>query len=258
LRQRAARALGTVNNQAARQELIEFLPQAPARLAVEIAAALANSPEGSEALLTNIETGKASALLLQEPNVADRLKQQQAKSLHDRIAKLTANLPTRDQQVRVLIENRLTGYFNAKKDISKGKQVFVKSCANCHKIDGEGPKIGPELDGIGIRGPERLLEDVLDPSRNVDQLFRTTMLVADGRPLSGLLKSENDNALVLIDSQGKDISINVDEIEPETRRISHLSPMPANVQDLVPEEDFYHLMEFLLSHKPKPTGSEGK
>ena len=35
-------------------------------------------------------------------------------------------------------------------------------------------EIAPHLDGIGNRGLERLLEDVLDPNRNVDQLFRAT------------------------------------------------------------------------------------
>ena len=251
LRQRAARALGNVNNEQARQELIDYLPKAPERLAVEIANSLAASKPGAEALLSAISTGKASAALLQEPAVVDRLKQQKLDNLDEQVTQLTANLPTRDQRVRVLIEDRLVGLNNGKLDLAKGKQVFVKNCAACHKIGGEGVKIGPELDGIGIRGPERIMEDVLDPSRNVDQLFRTTMFSANGKPYSGLLKSENDQVIVIIDSLGKDVTVNVADVDEGSRRISPLSPMPANVQDLVPEEDFYHLMAFLLSHQPK-------
>ena len=84
------------------------------------------------------------------------------------------------------------------------------------------------------------------------------MLVADGRPLSGLLKSENDKTLVIIDAQGKDVTVSVDEIDEGTRRISPLSPMPSNVQDLVSEQDFYHLMAFLLSHQPKQSADAGE
>ena len=121
---------------------------------MEIAGALANTQEGSEALLATIELGKASPLLLQELAVVDRLKQKKLGDLNERVARLTTNLPSRDQRLRVLIEDRLTGLSNATTDLARGKQVFTKNCATCHKIDGEGQKIGPELDGIGIRGPE--------------------------------------------------------------------------------------------------------
>ena len=41
---------------------------------------------------------------------------------------------------------------------------------------GKGNRIAPQLDGIGSRGLERLLEDTLDPRRIVDQAFRTSVL----------------------------------------------------------------------------------
>ena len=58
---------------------------------------------------------------------------------------------------------------------------------NCHQIANKGARIGPQLDGIGIRGIDRFLEDTLDPNRNVDQAFRTTILTLNnGQSLSGL------------------------------------------------------------------------
>ena len=71
-------------------------------------------------------------------------------------------------------------------------------------MSGKGAKIGPQLDGIGIRGLERLLEDTLDPSRNVDQAFRTTILnLKSGQVVSGLLLKEEGEVLVLADAAGK-------------------------------------------------------
>ncbi len=126
--------------------------------------------------------------------------------------------------------------------------MFEKHCAACHRIGDKGAKVGPNLDGVGIRGPERLLEDILDPSRNVDQAFRTTQVVtADGRSLIGLALREEGNILVLADAQGKEVRVPLDEIEE--RVVSPLSVMPANVAELVNETDFVHLIGYLLSQR---------
>jgi putative heme-binding domain-containing protein len=252
LRQRAARSMGMVNNDETREKLIAFLPTAPERLAVEMAGSLAQSKAGGEALLATITAGKASPRLLQEPVVVERLKKQSIGKLDEQIAKLTAGQPSRDEQLRRLIEDRLIGLRKTKLDVARGKEVFTKNCATCHKIGGEGNKIGPELDGIGIRGAERVMEDVLDPSRNVDQAFRTTSFyTTNERPITGLLLREEGKVLVLADSQGKEIRVEIDEINASTRKLSPLSPMPANVRDILPEEDFYQLIGFLLEQQPK-------
>jgi putative heme-binding domain-containing protein len=163
---------------------------------------------------------------------------------------LTAKLPAADERINQLIAARRDGLTKAKTDAAAGREVFKKQCALCHRVGGEGTKIGPELDGIGLRGSDRLLEDVLDPSRNVDQAFRSTLIqTSDGRSLSGLVLREEGAVLVLADAQGKEQRVPLAEIDD--RAVSPLSPMPANVADLVSEGDFYHLLEFLLSQRQK-------
>ena len=66
-----------------------------------------------------------------------------------------------------------------------GKRVYDQNCAICHQIDGQGGLVGPQLDGIGGRGLDRLLEDILDPNRNVDHAFRTTDVLIV-LPVSGI------------------------------------------------------------------------
>ena len=64
--------------------------------------------------------------------------------------------------------------------------------------------MGPQLDGIGSRGLDRLLEDIIDPNRNVDQNFRVTNLaLQNGQVVSGLLLREEGDVLVLADAQGQ-------------------------------------------------------
>jgi len=254
IRQKAADALGGVGSPEAVDVLAGVLPSAAERLAVEIATSLASRREGAERLLGAISLGKASARLLREKAVVDRLHGAHLKGLDETIEKLTASLPPEDQRLTMLVTQRREGFLAAKRDLEAGHEVFLKHCAACHKIGDEGKKIGPELDGVGQRGLERLLEDVLDPSRNVDQAFRSTLISTDdGRIVSGLALREEGRVLVLADNQGKEIRVALDAIDE--RSVSGLSPMPGNVVDLISEPDFYRLIGYLLSQRTARPGA---
>ncbi len=139
-------------------------------------------------------------------------------------------------------------YLKAKPDIDKGAKVFEKSCAICHRIADKGQKIGPQLDGIGIRGLDRLLEDVLDPNRNVDQAFRSTKIqTKGGKLIGGLVLREEGEVIVLADDQGKEVRIEKKDVDE--RSLTQLSPMPANFATQISEDDLNHLMAYLLTQR---------
>jgi len=117
-------------------------------------------------------------------------------------------------------------------------------------IANKGSKIGPQLDGIGIRGLDRLLEDILDPSRNVDQAFRTTSITLnDGKIVSGLFLREDGEVLVLADDKGKEVRVAKETVDRKTTL--QLSPMPANFGDQIIEADMVHLLAYLLEQRVK-------
>jgi putative heme-binding domain-containing protein len=249
----AAQALARVNQPPARAELLRSLPAAPARLQTSIALGLASSAEGAEQLLQAVAAGKASARLLQERPVQARLAATKLPGLNERIAQLTQGLPPADQRFQELIRQRRAGFTSAKPDVALGFKVFEKHCAACHQVGNKGTKIGPQLDGVGIRGVDRLLEDILDPNRNVDQAFRATSLaLKNGQLVSGLLLKEEGEVLVLADAQGKELR--VPKANVEERAVSPLSPMPANLVEQIPEADFYHLLAYLLAQRQAPKG----
>ncbi|VTS08136.1 PVC-type heme-binding CxxCH protein [Tuwongella immobilis] len=250
IRERAAQALASINDATASNALAAAIGTAPARLATTIALSLADSPTGGTALLTTIQAGKASGRLLQDRAVAQKLKERKLPNLEVRIAELTRGLPSADERMLERMNQRRQGFQTASKDLQLGKSLFAKNCAICHQLGGEGAKIGPQLDGIGARGLERLLEDVLDPSRNVDQALRTTSFeLSDGRLVSGLVLREIGEVVVIADAQGKEVTLPKDRIE--SRTTSLLSPMPANVSEQLTEPEFYHLLAYLLEQKPK-------
>src|SRR5439155_742121 len=162
------------------------------------------------------EQGKVPASLLQDRVVLDGLNRSQIDGAAARLAKLSAGLPSPDDRLRQLVEHRRGEYQRVNADAMKGKAVFKKICAACHKIGGEGNKIGPELDGIGLRGFDRILEDMLDPSRTVDQAFRATqVLTKDGRTPVGLKLRTEGAVLILANNEGKEVRIPTADIDQQ-------------------------------------------
>jgi putative heme-binding domain-containing protein len=250
VREQAAGLLGQMNQPAAHAELVKTLPAATAQLQTAIALELARSRPGAEKLLEAVAAGKASARVLQDRLVGLRLAETKLRGLKQRLARLTAGLPAADEKLKALIGRRRKGYLKAKADIGRGARVFETSCANCHTLAGKGSKIGPQLDGIGIRGLDRILEDVLDPNLNVDQAFRlTTLTLNNGKIESGLLLREEGQVYVLADAKGKEVRVPRNEVEE--KKVAQISPMPADFEKQIAEKDFYDLLAYLLAQKVK-------
>ncbi len=250
-RQQAAELMGRIDQEEARQTLVKELKTAPSSVAVAIASSLAAKPATGELLLKEIGEGRASATLLREPTVVARLKAANIESLDARIKELTAKLSPTDNRIAATIKARRDGFLRGQYSIETGQAVFAKSaCAQCHKIGNVGATIAPALDGIGSRGLDRLLEDTLDPNRNVDQAFRVTSITTtDGVIVSGFGLREEGQTLLMHDSTGKEQRVQLSDID--ARQVIPLSPMPANLAEQIKEEEFYHLLEFLLSRKTK-------
>ena len=208
LRESAAITLANLERPEAQATVLAALPTATERLQSTIAAALARRREGAEALLNAIEAGKGSARLLQERRVVIGLENAEIPHLSERIAGLLKGLPPADQKLSEMMGERRTAFLRGSADSARGARVFEKNCGNCHQLEGKGGRVGPQLDGIGSRGLERLLEDVLDPNRNVDQSFRVTNLaLQSGQVVSGLLLREEGEVLIIADSQGKEVRV---------------------------------------------------
>jgi putative heme-binding domain-containing protein len=250
IREQTANALAGTNHPEAHAALMEALQNAPARLQSTIALGMAASPQGGERLLQAIEAGKASPRLLQDRAVEIRLQNAKIASVNERLKKLTQGLPPADQKAQEVISKRRDAFASFKSDAGAGHKIFQKHCAACHQIANQGAKVGPNLDGIGVRGLERLLEDVIDPNRNVDQAFRSTIITTKGgQTVSGLFLREEGNVVILADKDGKDVRIEKGQIDD--RSLSPLSPMPSNFNEALSEPELHHLMAYLLEQRGK-------
>ncbi|HEX3800626.1 MAG TPA: PVC-type heme-binding CxxCH protein [Verrucomicrobiae bacterium] len=255
LRESMAHALASANSEAARAALIEALRTAPDRLQVKMALALATGADGAETLLKLAETGKISPRVLQDRGISERLKATAPANYENRVEALTKNLPPADAQRQKLLDQRRAQFDLAKADAAKGAKVFEQNCMVCHSMDNRGGAVGPHLDGVGNRGLERLIEDVLDPSRNVDPSFRySTVTLKNGDVFAGLQRREEGAVVVFVDATGKETSIAKSDMQSRVESMSSL--MPDNFSDALPIADFNNLMAFLLSKGNSPTAKK--
>ncbi len=221
----------------------------PANLQNSVAQELALTPEGSEKLVSLVRQGKTSPRVLRERTVESRLAKHTGLWKKD-LAELTKGIPDADSGTLEHIRQVNATIRGTRLDPEKGKLIYQKQCSGCHQFSGQGARIGPQLDGIGIRGAERILEDILDPSRNVDQAFRSTVLsLKDGKVVSGLILREEGRTLILADTVGKEVRIDRDQVEE--RFVSPLSPMPANILDQIGKNDLAQLVGYLLLGQKK-------
>ncbi len=248
LREQAAALLGASARPEADQALVAALPGAPERLQSAIALALAPREASARVLLDALAVGKGSPRVLQEPRVRFTLEQSRLADLSSRIEGLLKGLPPSDQKLRAVINQRRDRYTRNHTSIDplKGAAVFERNCVACHQLQGRGARVGPQLDGINAQGADRLVEDILDPNRNVDQAFRTTRLaLKDGRLVSGLLLREEGQVLVLADAQGKEVRVPREEVDEQST--APISPMPANFADQISADEFDQLLTYLLT-----------
>ncbi|MCX7419322.1 MAG: c-type cytochrome [Planctomycetia bacterium] len=238
--------------------LLAAVKAIPERLQLRLAETLASDAIGANELLRFARDGHVSPRLLTRPTIKQRLDAIKSDDLHKQVAEVTSGLPNEDEALRKMIEQRRTTFLSAQSNadvtqrpsLELGTALFTKHCAVCHQVAGKGVLVGPQLDGIGQRGLERVLEDVLDPNRNVDVNFRTTTVVTkDGKIFSGLLRREEGATLILVDNKGKEFTVPVADIDERVK--SNLSLMPANVHEVVNEREFLDLVSYLLSQRQK-------
>ena len=211
-----------------------------------LAEELAADRGGVAILLSMVETGKAGAALLREAAIAQKLSALSDEKQKKTIKKLLEDLGSGNQQLEAVLAKRKQSYLAARGRPDIGKELFRKTCSPCHKIGKEGRDFAPNLDGIGNRGLDRLIEDILDPNRNVDVAFRSTTIVTrKGKVTTGLLRPGTGQRLVLVDREGREIAVPLADIA--RKQPSRLSPMPANFSETLSEQELRDLLTYLLS-----------
>src|SRR5205823_2248429 len=79
-----------------------------------------------------------------------------------------------------------------------GQNTFQRLCSSCHRLNGIGNEVGPNLALAATRTPEELMVSVLDPNREVDPAYvQYTVETTDGESVSGLIAADQSASITL-------------------------------------------------------------
>ncbi len=146
-----------------------------------------------------------------------------------------------DQVISFLETDRSTPQLHS------GMLTFAKAqCASCHRFNGQGNSVGPDLSGIARRFSRReTVRAMLHPSEYVsDQYAGNKILTTDGRQLLGLVTRSGDDYVVPL-SDGKTTKLAADEIEEIVP--AETSVMPEGLLDKLSIEEVRDLVGWMYS-----------
>ena len=130
-------------------------------------------------------------------------------------------------------------------EVELGRAMYAKTCQQCHTLFGVGAKIGPELTGSNRADLDYILSNVLDPSALIGKDYLASALATtDGRVLTGIVKSEDKDALTL---QTANEVVVIPRGEIEARRPSEQSMMPEDLWNPLSEHQVRSLVAYLAS-----------
>ncbi len=130
-------------------------------------------------------------------------------------------------------------------DPQRGKLLFKQQCSACHRVEGVGHELGPNLATIQARGAETVLTAVLDPSREVNPLYLNYVLTTlDGRALSGMIVDEGATSLTL--RRGENETDTVLRIDIEQVTNTGRSIMPEGFEETLDQQAMADLLAYLV------------
>lgn len=122
-------------------------------------------------------------------------------------------------------QRKLTPAVLARADVANGRTLFQQRCAACHKLNGEGAAVGPDLTGAARDNLAYLLENIITPSAVVPDEYRiTTLTMKDGRALGGIVRERAANSLLLQSLTGATTVPVADIAKQETGAVSLMPP----------------------------------
>lgn len=131
-----------------------------------------------------------------------------------------------------------------------GKSVFAKAkCASCHRFDGTGETVGPELTNLASRYSLReAIESTIDPSKVIPKRYGSkTIATVDGVTLHGMAIQQPDGSYFVLQADGKRIRVAEEDIE--AMKDSEQSAMPAHLLDDLTMTEVADLFGYLMQTK---------
>ncbi len=137
-------------------------------------------------------------------------------------------------------------------DAGAGRRVFfhprLAGCFRCHRVEGRGQEVGPDLSTIGRTPRRHILESILQPSNLIAPHYQTWQIeTADGKVYTGMLVKTVLDEYTYLDAKGNLFKLNTRDVT-ETRPLP-VSIMPDKLADVLTDQELRDLLAYLDSRR---------
>jgi putative membrane-bound dehydrogenase-like protein len=201
------------------------------------------TPAIQRAILDAAATNAECAKLVLGEIIAGRIKPTEIdlKSANVLLQKLFSEALPQDRE-KALAEYQ--GVLKMSSDPSRGRGIFEKHCAICHRIDNVGTDVAPDISDSREKLPEQLLTDIIQPNRAIDSnYFSYTATTKEGLTHTGILAAETSTSVTLKQAEGKTIILPRDQVDE--LQSDGVSLMPDGLEKNIPPQDMADLIAFI-------------
>ena len=239
--QAAINALGTFNSPSVAAPLIAAWNQMSPQLRTTATEVLFARPDRTHALFDAVDDGQISLADIGTPRLQIAAKSRDSKIKN----RATAFLSAMGSADRGSVLEKYQQALQLEGDSLRGRTLFVKHCSVCHKHNGVGHEIGPNLATIRTRGAETILVNVIDPNREVNpQYLNYVLLTEDGRVMTGMIASETASSVTL--RRAESASDTILRVNIEELKSTGLSIMPEELEKSIDVQAMSDIITYLM------------
>jgi putative membrane-bound dehydrogenase-like protein len=215
----------------------------PPAVRAEAVNLLAGRKDWAGALLSAVGAKQVSRTDLTDSTVL-RIRALHDKKLDAQLEAVWGRIRDTPAELNALIDKMRGELYAGRASFEHGRKVFDNTCAKCHKFEGQGHMVGPELEG-GDRSIEYLLVNVLDPNRVVGQPYvEHFVALKNGTTERGLVAAEDERSITLKtenDATKVILKKDIEEISDQGKSI-----MPEGLAGTMTVQDFRDLVRYVM------------
>jgi putative heme-binding domain-containing protein len=137
------------------------------------------------------------------------------------------------------------------RSLAGAKQMFqVATCVACHKLNGVGTEVGPDLAKLDPKQtPLDILRSLIEPSHKIDEKYQSyTFELDSGLTVTGMIVSESPQQVSVIENPlAKAEPTVISKSEIVAREKSAASIMPKGLLDKLTHEEILDLVAYLVA-----------
>lgn len=256
LRREALRGLGAFEDAKTSAAILKIYTKLDTTGKRDALTTLASRVSFSKALMAAVAQGVVKANEL-PADIVRHLRAHGVKDINETLDKVwgvSRSTPPAKLAEIAKYKKLLEAKVNRPDNLPRGRALFQRTCAQCHKLYGEGGEIGPDITGSNRNNLDYLLTNMIDPNAEIPNDYRTTILrTKDNRVLVGVIRrSEGPSVTIATPAEVVTVAkLDVAAIDPQ-----NFSMMPEGLVLALKVDELRDLVAYLRGSRQLPLTTE--